>query len=97
MLNYPNPFTTKTSFYFEHNQPCCYLEVMIQIFTISGKLIKTIETVVSTDGFRNEPIAWDGRDDFGDNIGRGVYFYKLRVKNQDGKYAEKLEKLVILK
>ena len=97
VLNYPNPFTTKTSFYFEHNQPCCYLEVMIQIFTISGKLIKTIETVVSTDGFRNEPIAWDGRDDFGDNIGRGVYFYKLRVKNQDGKYAEKLEKLVILK
>ncbi|MEI8203808.1 MAG: type IX secretion system sortase PorU [Bacteroidota bacterium] len=97
VLNYPNPFTTTTSFYFEHNQPCCYLDVQIQIFTISGKLIKTIQTMVATDGYRNEPIVWDGKDDFGDNIGRGVYLYKLRVKKDDGKYAEKLEKLVILK
>ncbi len=38
VLNYPNPFTTRTEFYFEHNQLCDYLDVQIQVFTVSGKL-----------------------------------------------------------
>jgi hypothetical protein len=97
VLNYPNPFTTHTDFYFDHNQPGNSLEVQVQIFTISGKLIKTIQTFVLSDGFRSEPIAWDGTDDFGDRIGRGVYLYKVRVRTPQGEYAEKLEKLVILR
>jgi hypothetical protein len=97
VLNYPNPFTTYTEFWFEHNQPCCGLDVQVQIFTITGKLIKTIVTHVETSGFRADPIPWDGRDDFGDRIGKGVYIYKLRVKSNKGLYADKTEKLVILK
>jgi hypothetical protein len=97
VLNYPNPFTTYTEFWFEHNQPCCGLDVQVQIFTITGKLIKTIMTHVETSGFRADPIPWDGRDDFGDRIGKGVYIYKLRVKSNTGLYADKTEKLVLLK
>ncbi|MCF8297205.1 MAG: type IX secretion system sortase PorU [Saprospiraceae bacterium] len=97
VLNYPNPFTTKTSFYFEHNQPCNNLAVQIQIFTISGKLLKTIDEIALCNGYRSEPIIWDAKDDFGDRIGKGVYIYKLKVKTTDGKYSEKIEKLVILK
>jgi len=97
VLNYPNPFTTYTEFWFEHNQPCCGLDVQVQIFTISGKLLKTISTHVETTGFRADPIPWDGTDDFGDRIGKGVYIYKLRVKSSAGLYADKIEKLVILK
>nr|MBC8146378.1 type IX secretion system sortase PorU [Bacteroidota bacterium] len=97
VLNYPNPFTTKTAFYFEHNQPCNNLDIQIQIFTISGKLLKTIDEIAICNGYRSEPINWDGKDDFGDRIGKGVYIYKLRVKTTDGKYSEKIEKLVILK
>ena len=97
VLNYPNPFTTYTEFWFEHNQPCCGLDVQIQIFTITGKLIKTIQTTVETSGFRATPIPWDGRDDFGDIIGKGVYVYILKVKNSSGQFSQKTEKLVILK
>ncbi len=97
VLNYPNPFTTSTAFYFDHNQPNSMLEVQVQIYTVSGRLIKTIDQFVMTDGYRSEPIYWDGLDDFGDRIGRGVYIYKVRVRSQDGSYAEKLEKLVILR
>ncbi|HKK57882.1 MAG TPA: type IX secretion system sortase PorU, partial [Salinivirga sp.] len=79
VLNYPNPFTTKTSFLFEHNQANEMIDVRIQIFTISGKLIKTLETSVSGTQYMNNPIVWDGRDDFGDRIGRGVYIYKVRL------------------
>jgi hypothetical protein len=96
VLNYPNPFTTKTSFYFEQNQCCQSLEVELQIFTISGKLVKNLSQFVYTEGFRSSPIEWDGRDDFGDKIGKGVYIYKLKVKTGEGQSAEKFEKLVIL-
>jgi hypothetical protein len=52
---------------------------------------------VQTHGYRADPIAWDGTDDYGDRIGKGVYIYKLRVKNDTGEYCEKLEKLVIIR
>lgn len=96
LLNYPNPFTTNTDFYFEHNQVCHVLDVKIEIFTVSGKLVKTIIQNVNTNAFRSEGINWDGRDDYGDKLGRGVYVYRLSIETDEGKKAEKLEKLVIL-
>lgn len=96
VLNYPNPFTTRTSFMFEHNQPCNSLDVQVQIFTVSGKLVKTISETVLSSGFRNDPIEWDGLDDYGQKIGRGVYLYNLKVTTPDGQHAEQIERLVIL-
>lgn len=96
VLNYPNPFTTHTEFSFEYNKPCENLDVQIQIFTISGKLVKTITRKVLTPGTRIDDIAWDGRDDFGDRIGRGVYVYRVKLKTPD-ETASLTEKLVILK
>ncbi|MFB6257130.1 MAG: type IX secretion system sortase PorU [Flavobacteriales bacterium] len=97
VLNYPNPFTTHTEFFFEHNQACNFLNVRIRIFTVSGKVVETIERRVHSDGFRSEGIAWDGTDRFGDPLGKGVYVYKLKVTTPDGKKANKFEKLVLLK
>ena len=96
VLNYPNPFTTNTAFMFEHNQPCNSLDVQVQVFTVSGKLVKTINETVLSSGFRNDPIQWDGLDDYGQKIGRGVYLYNLKVKTPDGQKAEQIERLVIL-
>jgi hypothetical protein len=97
LLNYPNPFTTKTSFFFEHNQACQDLKITIQVFTVSGKLVKTIQDVQTCTGFRTEGIEWNGRDDFEDPIGKGVYVYRVSVENPEGQRAEKFEKLVILR
>ena len=97
IFNYPNPFTTQTDFYFDHNQAGKVLNVMIQIYTISGKLIKSFETEMFSNGFQSEPIHWDGTDEFGDNIGRGVYIYKLSVQTEEGEKISKFQKLVILK
>ncbi|MBL4715120.1 MAG: type IX secretion system sortase PorU [Bacteroidia bacterium] len=97
VLNYPNPFTTSTRFFFEHNKPGQILDVQVQIFTVSGKLVKTINTEIVTIGNRVDSINWDGKDDYGDNIGKGVYVYQIKVKSvDDGTYANKIEKLVIL-
>ena len=97
VLNYPNPFTTYTEFWFEHNQPCCELDVMIEVFTVSGKLVKTIRETISTVGYRAQPVPWDGLDDYGDRLARGVYVYKVTIRNQELQSTEKFEKLVILR
>lgn len=97
VLNYPNPFTTHTEFYFEHNRPCNTLNVQVQVFTVSGRLVKTLSRQLTCEGFRSEPMPWDGRDDFGDRLGRGVYVYRLSVTTPDGETADKFEKLVILR
>jgi hypothetical protein len=96
LLNYPNPFTTFTTFHFDHNKPSQPLTVLIQIFTINGKLIKTLRTETSTTGNHFDQLTWDGRDEYGDPIGKGVYVYKAKVKSTDGKTAEEIQKLVIL-
>lgn len=95
LLNYPNPFTNNTAFYFEQNQSEP-VEFLIQIFTISGKEIKSIQAVHDGVSERVGPIQWDGKDEFGDEIGRGVYLYKLTVR-MNGKTETLTNKLVILK
>ena len=81
---------------FEHNQSCTSLDVQVQVFTVSGKLVKTINETVLSQGFRNDPIQWNGLDDYGQKIGRGVYLYNLKIKTPDGQTAEQIERLVIL-
>lgn len=96
VLNYPNPFTTKTTFWFDHNRPGEELEVQIQVFTVAGKLVKTIRSTIISMGNRSSEVEWDGKDDFGARIGRGVYIYTLRVQTSDGKSAKKIQKLYLL-
>ena len=96
VLNYPNPFINYTEFWFNHNKPNEPLEVQVQIFTVSGKLIKTINQLVQSENL-SRSISWNGLDDFGNKIGKGVYVYKLNVKSTtSNNKAEKFEKLVIL-
>lgn len=77
---------------------------MVQVFTISGRLVKTIQASIFSDGAlrRDDCIEWDGRDDYGDRLGRGVYLYKVKVRAANTGNAvlsgeSEFEKLVILK
>jgi hypothetical protein len=97
VLNYPNPFVNYTEFWFTHNRPFEPLMVQIQVMTITGKVVWIKNQIISTEGFLSKEITWDGKDDFGNKIGKGVYIYKLTVKSTlTNKRAEKFEKLVIL-
>jgi len=97
VLNYPNPFVNYTEFWFNHNKPNEPLEVQVQIFTVSGKLIKIINQQVQTTGNLVRNIVWNGLDDFGNKLGKGVYIYKLKVTSTISNISsEKYEKLVIL-
>ncbi|ANF51855.1 hypothetical protein A0O34_15645 [Chryseobacterium glaciei] len=105
-LNWPNPFTNKTYIQFEHN---CddILDVNVQIYTITGKLVRTLSTPVVAEpflqGFRTprQAIEWDGRDDFGSTVAKGTYIFKIFAKSQNQEKckgsATAVEKMVLLK
>lgn len=104
VLNYPNPFTDFTCFQFDHNLTNLELDILIQIYTVSGRLVKTIEHTMISDGAirRDNCIQWDGKDDYGDQLGKGVYLYKVKVRSASLPNAElngesDFERLVILK
>lgn len=97
LLNYPNPFSGSTTFHFNHNRAGESLDIHIQIFTVSGKLVKTLQgtSLVSTSHLSE--ITWDGRDEINAPLARGVYVYRIIVRSQyDGATATSFEKLVLL-
>ena len=97
VLNYPNPFVSYTEFWFTHNKPFEPLDVQVQVMTVTGKVIWSKNQIITTEGFLSKEINWNGKDDFGDAIGKGVYIYKLTVKSiLSNLKSEKFEKLVIL-
>ncbi|MFB9865477.1 type IX secretion system sortase PorU [Rufibacter immobilis] len=97
VYNIPNPFLDKTIFHFDHNRPGQELDILIQVFTVSGKLVKTMHGF--SDGNTHfSDLTWDGRDDSNDILAKGVYIYKVNVRSrQDGASTSRYEKLVLLK
>lgn len=102
LLNYPNPFSTRTRFVFELTGSEIPDELQIQIFTVTGKLVKVIfidEIGPIYIGKNITEYAWDGKDMYGDQLANGVYFYQVQAKisgedidhrsNQSDKYFKK--------
>jgi len=106
LLNWPNPFTNKTYVQFEHNCDDA-LDVNVQIYTITGKIVRTLSTTVSAEpflqGFRTprQAIEWNGKDDFGDTVAKGTYIFKIFARSQNQEKcsgsATAVEKMVLLK
>jgi hypothetical protein len=98
VLNYPNPFSSNTKFFVEHNKNGNLLKVTIKIYTVSGHVVKTLEDSFFAEGNLYCDLEWDGLDDYGDAIGRGVYVYQVIVKDEtSGEHISKFEKLVLLR
>ncbi len=84
IFNYPNPFTTQTQFIAKiiGDEPD---EILIQIFSPSGQLVREIannSVGINISQGNNFSVlgTWDGTDTYGDPVGNGVYYYKIRMK-----------------
>jgi hypothetical protein len=83
IYNYPNPFARTTHFTFLLKGQDKPDELDIKIYTIAGRLIRDIK-LPPTDLITNfNKIYWDGRDEDGDEVGNGVYLYKVIAKFPD--------------
>ena len=93
LYNFPNPMKNQTSFMFNlagSEQPS---ECKIKIYSVSGRLIKVINSHVNI-GFNQ--VYWDGRDSDGDAIANGVYLYKMIIAG-NAKTETSIQKLVVLR
>lgn len=95
VMNYPNPFRDRTTFIIENNRPNDLLNVQIKIYTVAGRLIKTLRDAQAAHRIN---IAWDGKDDDGSQVANGIYLYKVILTSQDGQFrAERIEKLAVVR
>ena len=87
LLNYPNPFSTSTQFVYTLTGSTAPADYKIQIFSASGRIVREIDQTELGPlkiGTHRTEYVWDGRDDYGDQLANGVYFYKLIAKNEEG-------------
>jgi hypothetical protein len=86
VLNYPNPFTTRTQFIFTLTGSEIPDYMKIQIMTITGHVVKEITKAELGDihvGLNRTSYWWDGRDQYGDKLANGVYFYRVITNIQN--------------
>lgn len=91
----PSPFDDYT--YLVYNLSAQATKTRLRIFTSSGRLILDDDTLPTRKSVRHWPSgrAWDGRDDDGDPIANGLYFYELTIWDENGRVADRaLDKLV---
>ncbi len=82
---YPNPFSTSTRFVFTLTGAEIPDQLKIQIMTVTGKVVREItqdEIGVIRIGNNITDYAWDGRDEYGDQLANGVYIYRV-LMNRD--------------
>ncbi|MBI2419063.1 MAG: T9SS type A sorting domain-containing protein, partial [Ignavibacteriales bacterium] len=94
LYNYPNPFKDKTNFAFQLSKvPETFY---IKIYTVAGRLIKTIETTSGAlkVGY-NKSLVWDGRDADGNNVASGVYLAKVIAKLQGKTFTSTMKLAVV--
>ena len=86
LLNYPNPFSTSTAFVFTLTGSKVPEEFKIQIFTVTGKIVREITRQELGNihvGTNITEYKWDGTDTYGQQLANGVYLYRL-VTSLDG-------------
>jgi hypothetical protein len=93
VMPYPNPMTERTAFTFLHNQSDP-VNVEVQVYTVAGRVIRKIKQERLSERFVQIP--WDGRDEDGDRLANGIYFFKLIVETADGsRHSEEIGKVAI--
>ncbi len=82
-LNYPNPFSTSTRFVFTLTGDELPDDILIQVMNINGRIVREIteeELGALRIGRNITDFAWDGKDQFGDQLANGVYLYRVQAK-----------------
>ncbi len=94
ILNYPNPFSTRTCFVYTLTGSEAPAHFKVQIMTVSGRVVREItemEFGSMRAGTHQSDYCWDGKDEFGDQLANGVYLYRIIAKKADGSDFEFFE------
>jgi len=98
LLNYPNPFSTRTCFYYTLTGAETPRHFRLQIMTVSGRVVREVpeaEFGPLRAGTHASDFCWDGRDQYGDRLANGVYLYRVVAKKADGSDFEFFENAAV--
>ena len=92
LQNYPNPFNPETwiPYYLSEAAP-----VTLSIYDTTGQRIRTLSLGLQSAGFyqsRSRAAYWDGRNDLGEQVSSGIYFYQLATPSE-----YQIKRMVIVK
>lgn len=79
--NFPNPFNPETWIPYQLEESA---DVALQIYDTSGRLVRTLDLGFRAKGFymtRSTAAYWDGRNNIGEWVASGMYFYSLQTPN----------------
>ena len=85
--NFPNPFNPQTTIRFALVSEA---DVVIEIFNVRGQKVKTLVDGIMPSG--NHTVVWAGTDAHGQNVGSGVYFYRMTA----GDYTS-MRRMILMK
>jgi len=86
VMNWPNPFSTSTRFVFTLTGSEVPQDFRIRILTVTGRIVREIfadELGPIHIGKNITEYAWDGKDEYGDQLANGVYLYKVNIQLND--------------
>ena len=81
LSNYPNPFNPETWIPYQLSEPAA---VTLRIYAVSGRLIRTLTLGHQPAGMyhsKNRAAYWDGRNNLGEPVASGVYFYTFTASD----------------
>ena len=84
LANYPNPFNPETWIPYQLAQSA---EVTLTIYDMNGRLVRHLAMGHQAAGMyrsRSRAIYWDGRNQLGESVASGLYFYTLTVRSETG-------------
>ena len=87
LSNFPNPFNPTTTINFQLSVDS---EVELKIYNIKGQKVKTLVNDSFIEG--NHSVIWNGKDSNGNQVGSGIYFYKLKAGD-----FQKVRKMILLR
>ena len=94
--NYPNPFNPRTTIvYYLPDVGYQPAEVEIVIYNLLGQKVRTLVKERKYPG--EHRASWDGKDDEGNDLASGIYFYKLTFSGVDLYPLVKPKKMVLLR
>jgi hypothetical protein len=92
LQNFPNPFNPETWLPYELPEDAA---VMIRIYDLKGQLVRQLDLGNQKAGFyvgKKTAAYWDGKDQLGQRVASGIYFYSLSAGD-----FESVRRMVILK
>jgi len=96
ITNYPNPFTTSTRFLYTLTGTNLPQQYKISIFSPSGTVVKELtefDLGPLEIGQNLTSLAWDGTDQFGDQLANGTYLYKMKIQDDSNEMKHRATKL----